>query len=341
MKKITIKDIAREAGVSTATVSMVLNGKDQAISESTRKRVLSVVKERNFIPNAMAGSLVTRRTNIIGLIIPDIVNPFFPEIARGAEDRAKQAGCSLLLCNTDEDPEQEEKYLVMLSNKMVDGIIIAHSTRSTEPSAFLEQSRIPAIVIDRDWQGTSIQGRILVNNEKGAYLATKHLAEQGYRQIACITGPLKTPTSKDRLHGYQRALREYKLPVREEAILEGEYKKEWGKDAVQTLLTEKIPFDAIFCGNDLIAIGAIKELKRSGIRVPEDVGITGFDDISLASLVDPAITTVKQPNYEMGYQAVSMLLSIIDRTALETDQRINTLNTELVVRESSIKEGGQ
>lgn len=337
MKKVTIKDIAREAGVSTATVSMVINHKDQAISDATRKRVQTVVRKNHFIPNAMAGSLVTRRTNTIGLIIPDIVNPFFPELARGAEDRARQSGSNVILCNTDEKPDQEGTYLAMLAKKMVDGIIFAHSVELSGTASAYQTARIPIILIDRDWDSENIKGKILVDNTNGAYMAVRHLLDQGYRSILHIAGPLKTQTARDRVEGYRKALAESGITFDAEKVISGSYTTDWGSQAVRSILEDRNKydkFDAIFCANDQIAIGAMMELKRAGYRVPEQIGIIGFDDIHMASLTDPALTTVRQPSYEMGWKAVDLLLEFLDQPHEEVRKII--LDTSLVIRDSSM-----
>jgi len=335
--KITMKDIAKESGVSIATVSMILNKKDQNITEATRLKVLKVVKKYNYIPNAMAGSLVTRRTGVIGLIMPDINNPFFPGIARGAEDKAHESGYSIIFCNTDDKLDVEEKYIESLTSKMADGIIIAHSSSSEKTSEILERCQIPIILIDRDFDARNIRGKVLVNNKDGAYKGVSYLFKKGHRKIAFLSGSLKTQTARDRLEGYRQALLENNIPFEESLIRYGEYRSEWGRDGIRSLLENKVAFDAVFCGNDLIAIGAMKELKRNGLRIPEDIGVMGFDDIYMASMVEPELTTVRQPNYEMGYQAVDLLLRTLkDKTKTTDSHEIGTiiLETEVVERNS-------
>lgn len=337
--KITIKDIAKEAGVSIATVSLIRNGKDKHITEATRRRVKDVMKKYNYIPNAMAGSLVTRKTGIIGLVLPDITNPFFPGIARGAEDRANEEGYSIIFCNTDDKIEVEEKYIETLTSKMVDGIIIAHSSNSDRMSEVLKRCQIPIILIDRDFDSENVLGKVLVNNRDGAYNAITHMVEKGYRRIAYLSGSLKTQTAMDRLRGYKEALAEKIIPLDDDLIKYGEYRAEWGKRGVEELLSEKAEFDAVFCGNDLIAIGAMKELLKNGYRVPDDKGVMGFDDIYMAQMVEPELTTVKQPNYEMGYQAVDLLIHHLrdKQSGKAPDEKKNSivlLNTEITERKS-------
>lgn len=335
--KITIKEIAKEAGVSIATVSMILNNKDKNITNATRMRVLDVVKKHHYVPNAMAGSLVTQRTHIIGLILPDITNPFFPGIARGAEDKANEAGYSIIFCNTDDKLEVEEKYIESLTKKMADGIIIAHSSNSEKMSEILERCKVPIILIDRDFYSENIRGKVLVNNLKGSYEGVLHLINKGYKKIAYLSGSLKTKTAQDRLEGYKNALLDNGLEYQEKLVKFGEYKIEWGRNGVICLLNETEKFDAIFCGNDLIAIGAMKEIKEKGFRIPKDIGVMGFDDIYLAGLVEPSLTTIRQPNYKMGYNAMELLLENINnpnKNNYVTEMKTITLETEIIERNS-------
>lgn len=333
-RKPTIKDIARMADVSTATVSMILNNKDASISPATKERVLKIIEENNYISNKVARSLVTRQTKTIGLIIPDIANPFFPELARGAEDKASEAGYNIIFCNTDDDLDKEEKYINMLTGKMVDGIVFTQSAKRTGDIAGIDRTSIPVILIDRNAENRNIKGKVLVNNEAGAYQAVKHLIDRGYHKIALIVGEPTTRTTLDRMAGYKRALLEQGIAYNEAYVWTGHYKSEWGEAAIKRLLERRIPFDAVFCGNDLIAISVIKTLKNAGLNVPHDVGVVGFDDIYMAKMVEPELTTVKQPIYEMGYKAVELLVGVLEKPKLVAETNI-ILNTELIVRKST------
>ncbi|NLK65634.1 MAG: LacI family transcriptional regulator [Tissierellia bacterium] len=334
--KITIKEIAKEAGVSTATVSMIVNNKDKRISEATRKRVLDVIKKYNYVPNAVAGSLVTQKTHIIGLILPDITNPFFPGIARGAEDKAHESGYSIIFSNSDGKHELEEKHIETLTKKMADGIIIVLSSENEHMSELLKKCKVPVVLIDRDLSSVNIRGKVLVDNFKGSYDAVTYLSKNGYKKIAYLSGPLNTKTASERLKGYKQALIDNKLIYDPKTVKCGEYKIEWGQMGVDSLLAEKADFDSIFCGNDLIAVGAMKQLKNHKIRVPEDIGIMGYDDIYMSSYVEPSLTTVKQPIYQMGYKAMELMLNILKSSNKETSQEIKTiiLDTEIVERNS-------
>jgi LacI family transcriptional regulator len=332
-RHITIKDIAKAAGVSTATVSMIFNHKDKNISQATRERVLKIGKEFNYIPNSMARSLVTRQTKTLGLILPDITNPFFPEIARGAEDRARQSGYSIIICNTDDDVDRENSYLDMLSERIVDGIILTHSASRNKEKSDLDKCRLPIILIDRDYESPNIIGKVLVDNRQASYNGVNYLIEKGYTKIAYIAGPLNTKTALDRLEGYKKAIIQNNLQYDENLVLVGEYKSQWGSDAALSLIKSGNDFQAIFCGNDVIAIGAMKKLIEKGIKIPHDIAIMGFDDIYISSLVNPELTTIKQPNYKMGFESVSMMIDHLGNKEIPEKNLI--LNTELIIRKSS------
>ncbi|WP_432664284.1 LacI family DNA-binding transcriptional regulator [Wukongibacter baidiensis] len=333
--KITIKEIAKMAGVSTATVSKILNKKDKNISDATRQRVLDIVKEHNYIPNTIARSLVTRQTKTIGLVIPDIANPFFPELARGAEDKANESGYNIIFCNTDDNIEKEEKYINMLVEKMIDGIIFTQSAKRTMGFGNLNLGSTPIVLIDRDMELEGVVGKVLVDNFTGAYEGVKYLINEGYKKIAFITGALTTDTSVSRLNGYKEALEDSGILYDDDYVLAGEYRSEWGFKATEQLIDRKIDFDAVFCGNDLIALSVIKALKNYGKSIPEDVGVLGFDDIYMSKFIEPELSTIRQPNYKMGYKAVEILINILENPAEKNIEKKLILNTELIIRKST------
>lgn len=331
--KVTIKDIARLAGVSTATVSMVLNHKASHISEGTRERIWKIANENNYVPNLLARSLVTRKTKTLGLVMPDITNPFFPEISRGAEDKAAEAEYSIILCNTDDNPRKEEKYVRMMLEKMVDGIIFTDSANRKPIMAEIRAKNIPVVMMGREGGPDDRHGRVFVDNYKGALDATQHLIERGYRKIAMISGNTMYNTAQERLEGYRKALHNAGLPYVEERALEGTFRQEWGFGGASWLLGQKIPFDAVFCGNDMIAIGAMKAFKQYGLSIPGDVAVVGYDDVYMARMVDPELTTVSQPMYDIGYTACDMLLRMIEDPKLEEEHIC--FEGKLVVRQST------
>lgn len=324
----TIKEIAELANVSTATVSKVINGKDQYISEATRQKILEIVEREGYIPNGIAKSLKMRKTKTIGIIMPDVMNLFFSELARGAEDAAEKRGYSVILCNTDNRESKEEKYLNILQEKMVDGIIMTAAEASMNKS--VKRSKTPMVLVDRDIELDKPVGRITVNNEEGAFMATKFLIEKGCKNIGFISSEKKNKPSAERLEGYKRALKEHKLDIDEKKIFLENFTIDSGYKGVISLL-EKTKVDGIFCGNDLIAFGAIKGLKEKKVKIPEEVKIIGFDDISMSQFIDPPLTTIKQPIYQLGEEAVKMLVAIIENQ--DTDMN-KVLKTELIERGS-------
>ncbi len=331
--KITIKDIAKMADVSTATVSKILNKKDKNISDTTRNKVLEIIDRYNYVPNRVASSLVTKKTNTLSLIIPDIVNPFFPELARGAEDKANEMGYNLILCNTDNNTQKEEAYVDMLKEKMVEGIIFTASSRRTDKFEKLTSFNVPVITVDREIEGLKAHGIITVDNIEGAYKAVKYLLSRGYTRILHLTGPMTSKPSRDRYEGYLKALRDENIAIEGDLLYEGDYSSEWGYEGICRALKEGIEFDGVFCANDLIAIGAIKALKVKGYSIPNEIGVIGFDDIYMAKMIDPDLTTIKQPNYEMGYRAAELLINMIEKKDVKTNKYI--LNTELIIRKST------
>ena len=331
---ITIQDIARMAGVSTTTVSRVINNKVEGVSEVTRKRILEIVKETKYKPNPLARGLITKKTKTIGLIIPDITNPFFPEIARGVEDIANKNGFNVFLCNTDDDPDKEKKYIEALKEKYVDGIIftVASNPRYEHINELFDCG-IPIVMMDREMEKEDMKC-VYIDNFEGGYIATKHLIELGHKNIGCITGPLKSKSAIDRYKGYEKAMIESNIPINKELVIESNYKIEGGILATERLLNNSM-LTAIFVCNDAMAYGSYKAIKKRGYSIPEDISIVGFDNIYLSQMVEKELTTVSQPTYDMGVSAAKMLIKVID------GKRINKkhicFKPELIIRESTSK----
>lgn len=324
----TIKEIARLANVSSATVSKIINGKDKYISEETRQRVLEIIEREGYIPNGIAKSLKMKRTKTIGIIVPDVMNLFFSEVAKGAEDSAEKKGYSVILCNSDNSKTKEEKYINILQEKMVDGIILTAS--EGEARKYLKRCNTPMVLVDRNLDLDKPIGRIIVDNVEGTYKATNYLIEKGCKSIGFISSEEVNKLAKERLLGYKKALEENGIEIDPKRIFLKSFSVETGYEGVDYLLKDT-SVDSICCGNDLIAIGAIQRLKEKGIRVPEDVKIIGFDDISISKYVDPPLTTVRQPIYKLGEEAVNILVAIIEKKDTEMTK---ILETEIVERKS-------
>lgn len=327
----TIREVAEAAGVSVATVSRVVSGSEHRVAGATRSRVLAAVARLRYQPNLVAQGLKNRVTRMIGLIVPDISNPFFPAIARGIEDVANQAGLAVLLCNTYEDLAKERSYLALLRKRMVDGLIFATVGANTEHLRMLRRQRMPAVLIARAPGGVDMDA-VLVDNRRGEREAVEHLLRLGHRRIAFIGGPAILPVAGERLAGYRDALGAAGIRLDPTLVFDGGFRPEGGAAAVEALLRRRVKFTAIVAANDLMAIGAMEDLHRRGRRLPDDVAVVGFDDITFASLVEPPLTTIAQPKYQMGRLAMERLLELLNGGASRPRRLV--LEPRLVVRES-------
>jgi len=328
---VTIKDIARAANVSTATVSYVLND-TRAVSPELATRVRQAVAELGYAPNAIARSLRQARTRTIGLVIEDNANPFFAEIARGVEDEAFGRGYSVLLCNSNASPEREQRYLDLLLAKRVDGLVFFSTTGTVERLQPFVVQGIPVVAFYRDVGELPIDS-IKVDNERIGYTATQHLIELGHRHIACIRPASVSGASARRADGYVRAIAEANLDQVPGLMVRGDNLVSGGQRATRELLASGRSFTAIFAGNDGMAIGALDALHDAGLRVPVDVSVVGVDDILLASYTQPPLTTVAQPKQDAGCLAVGFLIDRIGGS--DQPPRSVVLDTHLVVREST------
>jgi LacI family transcriptional regulator len=304
-REVTIKDVAATARVSVATVSRVLNGSDTVDAELAA-RVHEAVDRLSYRRSGLARSLRSQRARVVGLIISDIRNPFFTDVVRGIEDRVGAEGYSLVLCNSDEELQKEADYLdLFVEERMAGAIISPASSRETRLDALTARGT-PVVVIDREAAREAVD-TVLVDNVRGGEIATRHLAENGYRRIACITGPPRTSTGSERLAGWQHAAQEAGLPVDESLIRRADFKEAGGFEAAADLLAGPDRPDAFFVGNNLMTVGALAALREAGLEVPGDVGVVGFDDMPWAQLLQPALTTVAQPTYELGREAAALL----------------------------------
>ncbi|ADO77278.1 LacI family DNA-binding transcriptional regulator [Halanaerobium praevalens] len=328
--KVTIKDIAKKANVSVTTVSRVLNNKPD-VGDQTRTKILKLIEELNYKPNSVARGLVMQKTHTIGLIIPDISNPFFPQVARAIEDKAQKSGYSIIFFNTDNHLEKEKKAVELFKSKQVDGLIVSLSLGNEEILKELKAANYPVVQIDRSVFSNSYP-LVSIDNKNSAYQMVEYMLKKGYKKIAHITGDLKTTTARDRLAGYKKALNDYQVEINEDYIIKGDYTQQLAFEAMQTLLKLKEPPTAVFAANDLSAAGVYKALFAAGLNIPADIAVAGHDDIDIASLLRPELTTMRQPKYSLGEKAVSVLLKMIDNYEAEVEAQI--LKTKLVIRES-------
>ncbi len=326
----TIYDVARVAEVSPATVSRVLNGK-QTVDAELAQRVRDAARELEYRPNAVARNLRRSRTSLWAVIISDINNPFFTAVVRGVEDLAQRAQYSVVLCNSDENPDKEASYISAILAEQMAGVIISPTHRSTQVGRLLAAG-VPVVAIDREVDDADVD-TVLVDNEHGARLATTHLIEQGCQRIACITGPRQVSTASQRLRGYRAALRAAGHPVDTALIRHADFREAGGHAAMADLLQRDTRPDAVFAGNNLMTVGALECLAGRGVRVPEEIAVVGFDDLPWAASIRPPLSTITQPTYGLGRTAADLLLARIGQPGRPT-QRV-TLHTELHVRASS------
>lgn len=310
-KQITIKEVAERANVSIATVSKVINEKDQHISEQTRHRIFKIIDELGYVPNGMAKSLKEASTKTLGLLIPDMGNAF-PEMAKGAQDEAFLRGYTMFLCSTDSNPVQEEKIITTLRSKKVDGIIYISSSQETS-LRFLTDIKIPVVSIDRCIIGIDNIGSIHIDNYQAMKSVAEYVYNKGCQKIAYISADISQPPSNERYAGLVDGLKSKGLSLDKKLHYQGSFSVEAGHIGALSLLQRDSSIDCIICGNDLIAIGAINVCQKISKKIPDDIKIIGFDDIFISKYINPELTTVRQDAYEMGKQAVIMLINHIEK----------------------------
>lgn len=330
-KSTTIKEVGIEAGVSIATVSRVLNGQS-GVSEELIALVQAAVTKLNYRPNGIARALKISRSRCIGLIIPDIENPFFPALVRGVEDAAQKQGYAVILCNTDGKAEDEKSYLKFLLSKQVDGILFVGNLSYEKNKSWLSTLPVPLVLLDRPMLGAPF-ATVLVDNELGALLAVDHLIKNGKRHIGIISGKHQSLTSEQRIAGALQSLKNHGYSFNEQLLGTGDFTFDGGYQATEILISTGQPFDAVFVANDMMAIGVVECLRKYGKEVPDQVAIVGFDDIPMAKWYKPSLTTVKQPVYEMGQVAVRIMVEQIKSGITKENNKI--LTPELIVRQSS------
>lgn len=303
----TMKDVARLAGVSTSTVSHVIN-KDRFVSEAVTRKVDAAIKELNYAPSALARSLKIKQTRTIGMLITASTNPFYSELVRGVERSCFERGYSLVLCNTEGNEQRMNRNLETLMQKRVDGLLLL-CTETHQPSREIMQ-RYPSIpTVMMDWSPFDGETDLIQDNSLlGGDLATQYLIDKGYSRIACITGPLDKTPARLRLEGYRAAMARAGISIPAGYEITGDFEFNGGFEAMQTLLSHKQRPEAVFVGNDAMAVGVYKALYQVGLRIPQDIAIIGYDDIELASYMTPPLTTIHQPKDELGELAVNVLI---------------------------------
>ncbi len=326
----SIKDVAREARVSIATVSRVLNNID-VVNDDTKQRVKEAIEKLGYRPNIVARSLKTQRTRTVGIIVPDISNQFYPEIVRGAEDVANIYEYNVMLCNTDLDKEKEIEYIRIMKEKMADGIIYMSSSLDEDVLKLFDELKLPAILVENIDPSGKLAS-VTIDNEKAAYDGVSYLISKGNKKIAYIGSDKEGKNlSAKRYSGYEKALKEKKIKLAEDRVAFTGSKAKDGFDAVSRML-EKTEIDAVFCTGDEIAMGVINALRERGIKVPEQVDVMGFDNIYLSSIFYPKLTTVAQPMYDMGSVGMRMLIKKISGN--EPEEKSYVLEHQIIERNS-------
>ncbi|CDF59022.1 LacI family DNA-binding transcriptional regulator [Thermobrachium celere] len=332
MRKVTINDIAKMAGVSKTTVSMVFNNKDENISRETREKILNIAKELNYIPNSIARSLATKKSYSIGIILPDITNPFFSEIARAIEDEANKLGYNVVLCNTDNKVKKEEEYVKLLISKLIDGIIFIAGGESKRSIDLIKNNNIPFVLVDRYIDGYEECYGVFCKNYDGVVEGVEYLLSKNKRNIVFVNGPKDLEISRQRFQGYKDTMMKYGL-FKEKLVYESDFTLEGGKIVTQRIINELKDFDAIFYSNDVMAFGGIKVLLRNGFKIPEKISIMGFDNIQISQFIEPELTTIAQPIYDMGKRACSLLIDIINGE--ENIEKVYYFMPKLIIRSTT------
>ncbi|NQU51788.1 MAG: LacI family DNA-binding transcriptional regulator [Bacteroidetes bacterium] len=332
----TITEIAKELGVSPSTVSRALNN-HPAISDKTRKAVVKLAQKLNYQPNLLALSLLKKKTNTIGVIVPEITSHFFSSVINGIQDMVNPLGVNMIIGQSNESYEEEKNIVQTFASIRVDGFLISPSTQTKtfDHIEMLVNNNIPLVIFDRDCEGIEID-KVFVDEYNGAFQAVEYLIQSGCKRIAHIAGSLTLSTARHRMKAYKDALLKHNLPINEEYIIQSDgFTPEYGIEPTKSLLALSNPPDAIFAINDGVAIGAMHVIKEAGITIPDEISVIGFDDDPYSCYFKPSLSTVWQPTYEMGMLSARILMKRINNNNDLTKIRVESLFPELIVRGSS------
>ena len=330
MKYITLKMVAERAGVSVNTASRAINNKSD-INEETKKRVLKVAQELGYVRNATAVALRTKKTGTLGVVIADNRNPFYAEVLNGIEEAAREKNYHIILANTQRDYQKEEEAINLLLAKRVDGLLITPVQDRNDDIKKLIEANIPFVIVGRDFKNIEVDA--VYNDEvKGGFLATEYLIKKGHKRVALINGFLHKSPAKGRLEGYKKVLKKYGIPFDDALVTIGDIDVKDGYERTKQLLEKNLDFTAIFAYNDMMAFGAMQAVKEKGLRIPEDIGLVGYDDILFSSLISPSLSTIRLKKQELGAESVRLLLSRINGNRKKIKKVM--LGVELQIRES-------
>ncbi|TAM96738.1 MAG: LacI family transcriptional regulator [Chitinophagaceae bacterium] len=335
MRYITIKDIAHSLNVSVATVSKAFNDRYD-IRKETKEMILQKAKELGYKPNPIAKKLLQKHSFNIGVIVPEFIHSFFPEVIIGVQEVFYEKGYQVIIMQSNENAELELANIISLENNMVEGLLISLSkeTMNIDYLEHLIKDKFPVVLFNRVNSGLS-SPKVLFNDYKWSLFATEHLIEQGYQKIVHLTGHTHLTLVKERIRGFKRAMEKYRCPCEDRQIIETSFSIEGGERAMEALIQQDNIPDAVFATNDLIAIGAMRVSKKHGLKIPKDIGFVGFSNSKMAEVVEPSLTSVDQPTYEMGRTAAMLLLEELTSTGNINPKTI-ILDGKLVVRESSL-----
>lgn len=336
--KLTIKDIAKEAGVSITTVSQILNNKGNRFSEKTRDKVLSIVEEMNYKPDLVAQSMITKKSKTIGMIVPDVTDLFFAKLIEGVETYLNALGYALVLSNSKHDSQLEKKYFIELMRRSVEGIIIATPNILDENITEIandKSKKLPVIMVDMG-KNIRTEGKLIVEEYKGVYQAVDYLISQGHHKIGFIQEVGDYYQLSERITGYLNCLEDHKVPYKDAYIVESELSIAGGyQGAKQLLANPRCDITALVCSNDQMAVGAYQAIYEAGLSIPQDISVVGFDGLEIGQYLAPALTTVSQPVYEIGFEAAKFVVDAIANPYQRIPNKI--FNTELIIRESIIQ----
>lgn len=330
----TIKDVARLAGVSITTVSQILNKKGDRFSPETRQKVLAVVKELDYKADYFAQNMVSKQTKTIGMVVPDITDLFFSKVIEGVEKHLNELGFMIILCNSNHSSEKENLYIEELLHRSVEGIILASPNPIHLPKLKNEDgsNKIPHILIDRGINKRD-EGQLITNEFQGAYEAVEHLVNLGHREIGMLSNETSFYEITDRFYGYKKCLADYQIPFQEEWIVSKNLTIKGGYEGAQQLLQQNIT--ALFCGNDQMAIGAYRAINEAGKQIPKDISVIGYDGLEITDYLVPSLTTVAQPIFEIGYFAAKFLIDHINNPKEKVPNKY--FDTQLVLKNSTKK----
>lgn len=332
--KVTMADVAAKSGVSKSTVSQYLNKRYEYMSTETRTRIKEAIEELDYQPNVLARSLKQKRTSTVGIIVANIMHSFSTEICRAIEDYFQEYGINVMLCNTDEDAGKEKMYIEMLQAKQVDGIILFPTGKNKPLYKKLTKQRTPIVFIDRKVEGIKAD-TVAVNNKEAVYRAVEHLAQQGHRDIAILTAPLTISPRKERVEGYKKAVEELGLVQKTEFAISCDLSHM--RSRLETLFSGTDRPSALIAGNDLVLLEVLAFVKANKIKVPEELALIVFDNISFAHLLQPTLTTISQPSQEMGRAAAELLNGQIKMGGqMETKPQVRVFECQLIIAESTM-----